>query len=257
MIARGGMPFGGNPFGIFILVILLIAVLRGTLAPPLAGVIRSPASGDAWVAFIGFVVAIGLGITVHEFMHAYTAHRFGDDTGKHMGRLTLDPRAHLDLWGSLLIVLIGFGYGKPVPVNEGRLGNGRLGLALVSVAGPLMNVALAAVAAVPLRFGATDAFGGPLAADYERILFLVVLYNCLLAVFNLVPIPPLDGSKVVYGLLPPRQAYAWRAGVEPYGAFILLAVIFLLPYVGIDVLGPFVVRPAQTLAGLLLGAQLR
>lgn len=251
MIARGASPFGGNPFGILILVILLFSFLQGGLASPIQNAARDP------VGFVAFVIAIALGITVHEFMHAYTAHRFGDDTAKHMGRLSLDPRAHLDIFGSLLIVLIGFGYGKPVPVNEGRLQNGRLGLALVSAAGPLMNLALAAVAAIPLRFGATDTFGGQLAGDYEKVLFLVVLYNCLLAIFNLVPIPPLDGSKVVYGLLPARQAYSWRVGVEPYGAFILIAVIFLLPYLGINVLGPFIIGPAQTIAGLLLGSPLR
>lgn len=249
MIARGaGGPFGGNPFGILILIVLLFAFLRGTFAPPLQGVIRDPMSPDAWVEFLGFVIAIALGITVHEFMHAYAAHRFGDDTGKHTGRLSLDPRAHLDLWGSLLIVLIGFGYGKPVPINENRLSNGRLGVTLVSVAGPLSNVALAAVAAVPLRFGAAETLG----VAYEKILLLVVIYNCLLAVFNLVPIPPLDGSKVVYGLLPPRQAYAWRS-YEQYGPFLLLALIFLLPYLRIDLLGPLVVRPARMLMSILLG----
>lgn len=227
--------------GILILVLLLFYFLTGGLASPIQNAGRDP------IGFLGFIIAIVLGITVHEFMHAYTAHRMGDDTARHMGRLTLDPRAHLDLWGSLLIVLIGFGYGKPVPVSEGRLRN-PMAYALVAVAGPLTNVALAAVFALPLRTGTADVVGG----GYERVLELVVIYNCLLAVFNLIPIPPLDGSKVVYGLLPPRQAYAWRT-YEQYGPFILLAVIFLLPYLRIDVLGPFVIGPAQALAGLLVG----
>jgi len=244
VVARGAGPFGGNPFGILILVILLFSFLRGGLAGPIQNAAQDP------VSFIGFLVAIALGITVHEFMHAYTAHRFGDDTARHQGRLSLDPRAHLDLWGSLLIVLIGFGYGKPVPIDEGRLTNGRLGVTLVSLAGPLANVALAAIAAVPLRFGAADTLG----PDYERILLLLVVYNCLLAVFNLIPIPPLDGSKVVYGLLPPRQAYAWRT-YEQYGPFLLLALIFLLPYLRIDLLGPVVIGPARALMTLLLGQQ--
>ncbi|MGH2499673.1 MAG: site-2 protease family protein, partial [Candidatus Limnocylindria bacterium] len=87
---------------------------------------------------------------------------------------------------------------------------------------------------------------------YVQILSLVVIYNCLLAIFNLLPIPPLDGSKVVYGLLPPRQAYSWRT-FEQYGPFVLLAMIFILPYLRIDVLGPLVIRPAFTLANLLAG----
>jgi Zn-dependent protease len=227
--------------GILILVLLLFYFLTGGLASPIQNAGRDP------VGFLGFIIAIALGITVHEFMHAYTAHRMGDDTARHMGRLTLDPRAHLDLWGSLLIVLLGFGYGKPVPVSEGRLRN-PMAYALVAVAGPLTNVALAAVFALPLRFGAAGVVGG----GYERVLELVVIYNCLLAIFNLIPIPPLDGSKVVYGLLPPRQAYAWRT-YEQYGPFILLAAIFLLPYLRIDVLGPLVIGPAQALAALLVG----
>jgi len=241
VVARGA-PFGGNPFGILIVVILLFAFLQERLTPPIQNAGRDP------ISFVGFLIAIALGITVHEFMHAYTAHRFGDDTAKHMGRLSLDPRAHLDIWGSLLIVLIGFGYGKPVPINESRLTNGRLGVTLVSLAGPLANVALAAIAAVPLRFGAADVLG----ADYERVLLLVVIYNCLLAVFNLIPVPPLDGSKVVYGLLPPRQAYTWRT-YERYGPVILIALIFLLPYLRIDVLSPLVIGPARALMTLLLG----
>ncbi|MGH2378484.1 MAG: site-2 protease family protein [Candidatus Limnocylindria bacterium] len=247
MIARRGAPFGGNPFGVLILLILLLAVVQGNVAGPLNGVIRDPTSLDAWIAFSGFVIAIALGIAVHEFMHAYTAHRMGDDTARHMGRLTLDPRAHLDLWGSLLIVLIGFGYGKPVPVSEGRL-RSPAAYALVAAAGPLTNVVLAAVAALPLRTGTA----GVLGAAYADILGTIVIINCLLAVFNLVPIPPLDGSKVVYGLLPPRQAYAWRT-YEQYGPFVLIAVIFLLPYLRIDFLGPVVIGPARALAGLLVG----
>lgn len=227
--------------GVLILVLLLFYFLTGGLASPIQNAGRDP------LGFLGFIVAIVLGITVHEFMHAYTAHRMGDDTARHMGRLTLDPRAHLDLWGSLLIVLLGFGYGKPVPVNEGRL-RSPMSYALVALAGPLTNVALAAIVALPLRLGTADVIGG----GYERLLGTIVLINCLLAIFNLIPIPPLDGSKVVYGLLPPRQQYAWRT-YEQYGPFILLAVIFLLPYLRIDVLGPLVIGPAQALAQLLVG----
>lgn len=250
MIARGAGPFGGNPFGLLILVVLLLAVIQGNLAGPLNGVIQDPTSIDAWIGFAGFVIAIALGITAHEFMHAFTAHRMGDDTARHMGRLTLDPRAHLDLFGSLLIVLIGFGYGKPVPVSEGRL-RSPLAYSLVAVAGPLTNVAVAAVAALPLRFGTAGVIG----EGYAQILELVVLINCLLAVFNLVPIPPLDGSKVVYGLLPPRQAHAWRT-YEQYGPFLLIAIIFILPYLRIDLLGPLVIGPAYGLARLLVGQPL-
>lgn len=236
-------PFGGgNALPILILVLLLYAFITGGVASPIRNAGRDP------IAFLGFIVAIVLGVAVHEFMHAYTAHRLGDDTGRLMGRMTLDPRAHFDIWGSLLIVLIGFGYGKPVPVNESRLRGGRQSMALVSVAGPLTNVVLAAIAALPLRAGTADVLGDA----YGRVLLLVVVYNTLLAIFNLIPIPPLDGSKVVYGFLSPRQAYSWQR-YEQYGPLLLILVLFVLPYLRIDLLTPLVVRPASALAALLLG----
>jgi Zn-dependent protease len=250
VIARGS-PFANNPFGMALILIVLLAVVTGGVAGPIRGVLRAPGSLDAWTVFAGFVIAIALGITVHEFMHAFTAHRFGDDTARHMGRLTLDPRAHLDVMGSLLILLLGFGYGKPVPVNEARL-RGSPAISLVSLAGPLMNFALAAIAAVPLRTGSAAALG----ETYERILLLVVIYNCLLGIFNLIPVPPLDGWKVVYGLLPAQQRFEWRA-FEQYGPFILLLVIFVLPILRIDVMTPLVQVPAFTLVELLLGRPVR
>ena len=233
--------------------ILAVTLLTGGGAAPISGVIQNPTSFDAWIRFIGFVIAIGLGITFHEFMHAWTAHQNGDDTGKSYGRMSLDPRAHLDPFGSLLILFIGFGYGRPVPINEGRLRSGRLGVTLVSLAGPLTNFALAAVAAIPLRAGVGDVLTGDVGRAYQVILLSIVLYNCLLGVFNLIPIPPLDGSRVVYGLLPPRQAYAWRT-YEQYGPFIILALFFLAPYLlHRNILGDIVQTPADAIIRFLLG----
>ena len=201
--------------------------------------------------FWSFIFAIVLGITVHEFTHAYVAHRLGDDTARLAGRLTLNPIAHLDLLGSLFLLLLRFGYGKPVPVNESRLQGGRRGGSLVALAGPVSNLVLATVCAIPLRF---VSFGsGDLAALYEAILAAIVVYNCLLFVFNLIPIPPLDGSRVVYGLLPPRQAYSWRT-YEQYGPFLLIALIFFVPaMLRIDLLTPLVRTPAAFLVRILLG----
>ncbi len=203
------------------------------------------------VRFWSFIVAIILGITIHEFMHAYVAHRLGDDTAKLMGRLTLNPLAHLDLLGSLFLLLLRFGYGKPTPVNESRLQGGRTGGSVVAFAGPLSNLVLAAICAVPLRFlsfGSDD-----LGFLYGTFLLQMVVINCALFVFNLLPVPPLDGARIVYGFLPPRQAYTWRS-YEQYGPFILLALIFFVPaLLRIDLLTPLVRAPAAFLARVLLG----
>ncbi len=201
--------------------------------------------------FWSFILAIVLGITVHEFMHAYAAHRLGDDTARLMGRLTFNPLAHLDLMGSLFLLLLRFGYGKPVPVNESRLRGGRAAGSVVAFAGPATNLVLATVCAIPLRLAALPP--GDIGVTYSEILRAIVVYNCLLFVFNLLPIPPLDGARVVYGLLPPRQAYSWRS-YEQYGPYILLALIFFVPaLLRIDVLTPLVRAPASFLVRVLLG----
>jgi len=241
MIARGYRgPGSTNPMLLIALVLLVLYFLTGSLQSPIQNAARDP------VAFIAFLIAIVLGITVHEFMHAYAAHRLGDDTGRLMGRMTLDPRAHFDLFGTLLLIVVGFGYGKPVPFNESRL-RSAASVSLVALAGPAANFVIAALCAIPLRFGTATAFG----SVYHEVLVFVVYYNCVLGIFNLVPIPPLDGSNVVYGLLPPRQQYAWR-GYAQYGPFLLLALVFF----GSRVIQSLVFGPAQALATLLVGHRL-
>jgi Zn-dependent protease len=222
------------------LVLLIVYFLSGSLQSPIQNAARQP------IAFVAFVIAIILGITVHEFMHAYAAHQLGDDTGRLMGRMTLNPLAHFDLFGTLLLVVAGFGYGKPVPFNESRLRSSS-SVALVALAGPAANFVIAALCAIPLRFGAADPFGGA----YTEILAFIVYYNCVLGIFNLVPIPPLDGSNVVYGLLPPRQQYSWRQ-FQQYGPILLLLLLFF----GGRLLFQLVFGPAQSLANLFVGTRL-
>jgi Zn-dependent protease len=232
-----GGPGGLNPLLIFGLVLLLYGWLRGGLVSPVQRASQDP------IGFIAFVIAIVLGITVHEFMHAYAAHRLGDDTARLLGRLSLNPLVHIDPFGLLLLVLAGFGYGRPVPFNEGRL-RSMLGVTFVALAGPLANVVLAALCAIPLRFGSA----GVLGSSYEQVLSAIVLWNCVLGIFNLVPIPPLDGANVVYGLLPPRQQYSWRT-YQQYGPFLLLFILLLAP----QVLSQLVFGPALALARFLVG----
>src|SRR5881409_3767330 len=226
-----------NPLLIIGLLLLLYAWIRGGLVSPVQRAADDP------IAFVGFIIAILLGITVHEFMHAYAATRLGDDTARPMGRLSLNPMAHLDPFGTLLIVLAGFGYGKPVPFNESRL-RSALGVSGVALAGPFANIVLAALCALPLRFGGVDPLGGA----YTVILESIVFWNCILAVFNLIPIPPLDGSNVVYGLLPPQQKYSWRT-FQQYGPILLLGLFFF----GARILSTIVFQPALFLARLFVG----
>jgi Zn-dependent protease len=190
---------------------------------------------------IAFVVAI----TVHEFMHAWTAWRLGDDTARMLGRITLNPAAHFDPLGFLMFVLIAFGFwafawGKPVPVNPNRL-NGdlrqrKIGMGLIAFAGPLSNVALASCAAVPLRLAArSDRDLGELTLYLE----VFVWVNIGLAAFNMIPIPPLDGSKILTAILP----NFWTpvlAPLERYGFMILLAIIFFGRGFGTSLIGEMV-----------------
>lgn len=237
MIARGLGGPGSNPILLIALALLVISFVSGTIFGPLRSLQSNPN------AFFGFIFAIVIGITVHEFMHAYTAHRLGDDTARLLGRMSLNPVVHFDIFGTLLLVLAGFGFGKPVPVNEARL-RGAFAPSMVSLAGPLSNFAIAAVCAIPLRLGTADVLG----PNYVEILQYMVLFNCVLGIFNLIPIPPLDGSNVVFGVLPPKLQYDLRPYLQ-YGPILLL----LLLWFGGRLLQTIVFGPAQALALLLIG----
>ena len=179
-----------------------------------------------------------IGLPVHEFSHALTAYRLGDGTAKMFGRLTLNPIAHFDQVGGTLLALtfigsafsggaIGFGWAKPTPVNPMNLEGGRRGEALVAAAGPLSNFILAAAAAIPLRFVISNpGLAGPQDIVYN-VLYLFVQINLLLMIFNFIPVPPLDGSKVLFAFMDRRTEYQVRPFLEQYGFFILLAVLFL------------------------------
>ena len=176
--------------------------------------------------------SLAICIAVHEFSHAYVASELGDRTARALGRVTLNPAKHLDPIGSVLILIAGFGWGKPVPVDPRFLrGDPRLGMALVAAAGPLSNVVAAVLFAMLVRLGLADAlipdiwiFGQNLAALVKLVLRLLVQFNLILAIFNLLPIAPLDGFKVALGLLPRDLAIPFSR-TEPYGIGILLGVV--------------------------------
>ena len=184
------------------------------------------------IFFAAVAIALVMGITFHEFSHAAAANVQGDLTATRLGRLSLNPRRHLDRAGTIMLVLVGFGWGKPVPVNVGNLRNGRLGMALVSFAGPAANLALALGVAMLFRIGLLDSGGvsrsalesfdpGAWASIVGRF---AVQLNLVLAAFNLLPIPPLDGGGILAGIAP-RQAFPIVRFVQRAGPFILLLLI--------------------------------
>jgi len=209
------------------------------------------------VITVGIMLLIGF--PVHEFAHALAAYRLGDGTAKLFGRLTLNPVVHFDPLGGILLAVtfigsggsFGFGWAKPTPVNPSNLQGGHRGEAIVAAAGPLSNLVLAAAAALPLRYLIANP---ALAADIPmvvEVLFLFVVINLVLMVFNLIPIPPLDGSKVLFALLPPRLAWQYRPVLEQYGFILLLLVFFVPPgrSIGQQILSPIL----DGLIGLLVG----
>ena len=171
---------------------------------------------------------------IHEFAHAFAAFQLGDGTARLMGRLTIDPRAHFDPTGALLLAVSlfafggGIGWAKPTPYNPMNLRGGRWGEAIVSAAGPISNLILALAAAIPLRYIFATHMDIPLLTG---TLYLFVQINLLLMVFNLIPIPPLDGSKVLFAFLDPRTAWRVRPVLEQYGLLILFGAM-LLPIFG-------------------------
>ncbi|MDK2887644.1 Zn-dependent protease (includes SpoIVFB) [Desulfofundulus australicus DSM 11792] len=160
-----------------------------------------------------------LGLTFHELAHGWVADRLGDTTARYQGRLTLNPLAHVDVIGLIMLFIAGFGWAKPVPVNPYNFrGDMRRGLMLVSLAGPATNMLLAVAGAVALGLGAWKLPYG------QEIVINIIHINVILAVFNLLPIPPLDGSKILAGVLPGRQP--WLYMLENYGIIILLLLLF-------------------------------
>jgi Zn-dependent protease len=169
------------------------------------------------------IPALLIALTVHEYAHARVAVALGDPTPRFMGRLTLNPVAHLDPIGLLMLWLFKFGWAKPVPINPSYFKNYRQGMLMVSLAGPVSNMILALITAFAIGILAKMQL---LSGDWVKILWMTYSYNILLAIFNLVPIPPLDGSKVLASILPGRQGYVFEQ-MEQYGPFILMALVYV------------------------------
>lgn len=172
------------------------------------------------------VPALLIAITFHEYAHAYVSHKLGDDTAKNMGRLTLNPFAHLDLLGTIFLFVVGFGWAKPVGVNMNAFKNRKQGMLLTAFSGPIMNFLLAIVFAVILVLY-TKVMRGNTSQAAEIIFYMLyyaVIYNAVLCVFNFLPLPPLDGSKMVAALLPEKLEIKFYQYQTPLN-FVLIALI--------------------------------
>jgi Zn-dependent protease len=175
-----------------------------------------------------FVPVILFSLTIHEYSHAYIANKLGDDTAKRLGRLTLNPLKHLDPIGTILLLLVHFGWAKPVPVDPRNFKDPKKDMLYVAIAGPISNIITAIISAILLKYmifnlasaGAFGAYSEPLI----QFLVWMIFIGVILAVFNMLPIPPLDGSRVLYGLLPDHLANSIKK-IETYGILIVFGII--------------------------------
>jgi Zn-dependent protease len=206
-------------------------------------------------ALIAILATLMISLTFHEFAHAWTAVQLGDDTPRLYGRLSLNPLAHLDPIGSLMIVFTvivgrGIGWAKPVPINPLNFRNHKLGLVLVSAAGPFANFILALAAAIPFRLGliSSQYLETGVMGVVQASLFSFIGTNLSLMLFNLIPLGPLDGAKILRGIAP-REWDSVLMQLEQYGSFILMGIVLL----GGSLLGVVIGPPLNFLLGAILG----
>jgi len=203
-----------------------------------------------------------MAITCHEVSHGFVADRFGDKTARMMGRLTLNPLKHLDIFGTLMVFIVGIGWAKPVPVNFNNLRHPKRDMIWVAGAGPVTNFTLAALSSLAMR-GIAAYAGGMTQGSYmmmflEPIILMLafsVYINLLLCIFNLIPLPPLDGGRVAVGMLPYRQSEA-LSRLEPFGMIIIIVLVFFTPtfeYLILPVLSAAVRLLAGSDSGLVFG----
>ena len=189
--------------------------------------------------FLLLAPSILIGLTFHEYAHAYVAYRLGDPTAKQLGRLTLNPAKHLDLFGTIMLFIAHFGWAKPVPVNPGYFKNPKRDMLLVSLAGPGANLVIAAVFALILRLTGIGSDG------QNQVLFLFlylgILINISLTVFNLLPIPPLDGSRMIHAVWPDDKEKEYKI-FERVSGFVLIGLV-LLSWIGHIPVFSYILRP--------------
>lgn len=206
---------------------------------------------------ISRILTLMIAFTVHEFAHAWSADRLGDTTPRANGRLTLNPLAHLDVMGSLMLLVAGFGWAKPVPVNPYVLQRrSPSALMWVSLAGPASNFLMALLAVIPIRLGLVSLYNsapqGAIFPTLSDFLLEFIIINLVLMLFNLIPLAPLDGDKIADYFFPPFLQRFLEI-IRPYGSMILLALLFLVPALtGFDIISTLIGQPLMMLLGWLL-----
>ena len=173
--------------------------------------------------FVGYIIALLVAITIHEFAHAYLANAYGDPTAKMMGRVSLNPFVHLDLYGTIFLLLAGFGWGKPVMVNPNNCKNPKFDNLTVSLAGPISNLLLAVILGLVYRFFDLPAY-------LEFFIFLIIFFNLTLMIFNLIPIPPLDGSKIL-GIFISEESFIRFQQIGISLLFLLIIISYIYPII--------------------------
>ncbi len=207
---------------------------------------------------ITYAIILLTAFPVHEFAHAWVADRFGDNTPRASGRLTLNPLAHLDPLGSLMMIVAGFGWAKPVPINPYVLQRHSPAATMwVSLAGPMSNLLMAIIGAAFFRLGLVSIndikiVSGEILPNISLFFYLFININLWLMLFNLLPLFPLDGEKVLDYFLPPGPARVLE-NIRPYGPIILMVILFVLPLIGIDVIGRVIQPVFSFLTRLLIG----
>ena len=205
---------------------------------------------------VAYAIVLIIAFSVHEFAHAWTANYFGDDTPRMNGRLTLNPLAHLDVLGSLMLIIAGFGWAKPVPVSIYALERRSPAAPMwVALAGPVSNFLMAVLAAIPFRLGlikVLSSSNSSFSFFLVNLLFIFAQTNLLLMIFNLLPIFPLDGEKVASYAFPPYMARVLDV-IRPYGPWVLLIIILMGNFAGINILGALLNPPLLALRRVLLG----
>lgn len=208
------------------------------------------------ILLIMFLPALLFALTFHEAAHAWMALRLGDPTAKMLGRLTLNPMAHLDLFGTISVLLIGFGWAKPVPFDPRNFQSPRRDILLTAAAGPISNFVLAIIAGIAIRLLLSQGWGTTMTEGFlhstGRIIGLALWVNLQLAFFNLIPLPPLDGSKILSGIVPPEwDRYIWR--LEQVGPMVLFGIIMIGMFMRFSIFGLIIGPPVSLLCYALSG----